>query len=87
LLWEIATITVTPKSKAQFLPLLLLLLLLFLGSCGAHRYYARKIGTGILMILTLGGLVVWTLGDLIFIATGNFRDGKGNKIVNSRDDF
>lgn len=54
-----------------------LLLCLFLGGIGIHRFYVGKIGTGILMIITLGGLGIWTLIDLIMIAVGAFKDKKG----------
>ena len=33
-----------------------------------HRFYVGKIGTGILMLLTLGGLGIWTLIEVIMIA-------------------
>ena len=39
-----------------------------------------KIGTGILQLITLGGCGVWTLIDIIMIATGNFKDSNGNVI-------
>ena len=51
-----------------------LLLCFFLGTLGIHRFYVGKIGTGILMILTLGGLYIWQLIDLIVIIFGQFRD-------------
>ncbi len=55
-----------------------LLLCLFLGGLGVHRFYVGKIGTGIAMLLTLGGLGIWALIDLIFIALGKFTDKDGN---------
>ena len=60
-----------------------LLLCIFVGSLGIHRFYAGKIGTGILMILTLGGCGIWTLVDLILIILGKFTDANGNAIKNS----
>lgn len=53
------------------------LLCFFLGAFGIHRFYVGKIGTGILMILTLGGLGIWTLIDLIMIIVGSFKDKDG----------
>jgi TM2 domain-containing membrane protein YozV len=54
-----------------------LLLCLFLGTLGVHRFYVGKVGTGILMLLTLGALGVWTLVDLILIAISKFTDKQG----------
>jgi len=69
------------NSEKNFVAALILCLLL--GSLGIHRFYAGRIVTGILMILTLGGLGVWTLIDIIMIATGSFKDSKGLKIKSS----
>lgn len=52
-----------------------------LGWFGAHRFYAGRIGSGIAQLCTLGGLGLWTLYDLILIATGNFRDARGRRLV------
>ena len=52
----------------------------FFGVFGVHRFYAGKIGSGIFMILTLGGLGIWALVDLINIVMGNFTDAEGKKI-------
>lgn len=57
-----------------------LLLCIFLGGLGIHRFYAGKIGTGILMLITLGGFGIWTIIDLILIIIGKFTDSEGNVI-------
>lgn len=49
----------------------------FFGFLGIHRFYVGKIGTGILMILTVGGFGIWTVIDFIFIVLGQFRDKEG----------
>jgi len=54
-----------------------LLLCLLLGGIGIHRFYVGKIGTGILQIVTLGGLGIWVLIDLIMIVIGKFTDKEG----------
>lgn len=66
------------KSEKEWL--VTLLLSLFLGSLGVHRFYVGKIGTGILQLLTLGGCGIWTLIDVIMIATGHFKDKDGYEI-------
>lgn len=58
-----------------------LLLAIFLGSLGVHRFYTGHIGIGIAQLLTLGGCGIWALIDVILIATGSFKDGKGNKLI------
>ncbi len=54
-----------------------LVLSILLGGLGVHRFYVGKIGTGIVMLLTFGGLGIWTLIDVIIIAVGNFKDSNG----------
>ena len=63
------------KSEKSFVATLVLCILV--GSFGVHRFYVGKIGTGILMLLTIGGLSIWTLIDLIIIATQKFKDSNG----------
>ena len=66
---------VSPKG---FVPLLLLCI--FLGSFGAHRFYVGKPVTAVLMLLTLGGLGIWAIIDLVYIAVGRFEDKDGLQI-------
>lgn len=67
------------KSEKSFVAALLLCLLL--GFVGVHRFYVGKIGTGILQLITLGGLGIWALIDLIMIAIGKFTDKSGLPIT------
>jgi len=70
-----------PNSQSQNQWIVVLLLAFFLGFIGAHRFYVGKNGTGILMILTVGGIGLWVLYDLIIIITGNFKTKEGNKVI------
>jgi TM2 domain-containing membrane protein YozV len=70
-----ATQTATGTGTKSWLATLLLCF--FLGTLGVHRFYVGKVGTGILMLITLGGFGIWTLIDFIVIAVGKFRDSKG----------
>lgn len=65
----------TMQSEKGFVPAILLCF--FLGPLGIHRFYVGKIGTGILQLLTFGGLGIWTLIDFIMIVSGNFKDKAG----------
>ena len=66
-------------SDRRILPAFLLCLLL--GVFGAHRFYAGRIATGILQIVTVGGFGIWWLADVILLATGHFKDGDGARIT------
>jgi len=66
------------QSEKGFVPTLLLCL--FLGVLGVHRFYVGKIGTGIVQLLTLGGLGIWALVDTVLIVCGKFKDKHGNTV-------
>lgn len=68
-------------STKGFIPTVLLCLLL--GGLGIHRFYVGKIGTGVLQLLTLGGLGLWALIDLVLIIVGKFTDGEGRLITSA----
>ncbi|OGF45156.1 MAG: NINE protein [Candidatus Firestonebacteria bacterium RIFOXYA2_FULL_40_8] len=61
--------------------LLSTLLCFFFGVFGAHRFYAGKIGTGILWLCTIGFLGVGAFIDLIIILFGEFKDNNKKKII------
>lgn len=52
-----------------------------LGVFGGHRFYVGKIGTGLLMLGTLGGFGLWWLYDVILVAAGEFRDSDGRRVI------
>ena len=45
------------------------------GHLGVDRFIMGKVGTGILKLITFGGLGIWWLVDLILIATKHKYDG------------
>jgi TM2 domain-containing membrane protein YozV len=57
-----------------------LLLCFFIGILGVHRFYVGKIGTGVLQLVTLGGLGIWALIDMIMIVMQKFTDSEGNTL-------
>jgi len=52
-----------------------------LGVFGAHRFYVGRTGSGLLMLCTLGGLGLWWMYDLVLVASGNFTDTRGRRVV------
>lgn len=57
------------------------LLSLLLGFFGADRFYLGKIGTAVAKLLTLGGIGVWWLVDLILVLAGVARDRSGQRLA------
>lgn len=74
---EYTDYSLSPKSQVA-----VILLCFFLGSFGVHRFYVGKIGTGLLMLFTLGALGIWTIIDLVIAVCGKFTDADGRYIKN-----
>ena len=53
----------SPKSSKSYV--LTLLLAYFLGTFGVHRFYTGYVLIGVIQLLTLGGLCIWTFIDLV----------------------
>ncbi|MEV1289393.1 TM2 domain-containing protein [Micromonospora sp. NPDC049679] len=73
--------TVSAPVSTQKSWVVALLLCFFLGGLGVHRFYVGKIGTGILQLVTLGGLGIWVLIDFIMILVGKFSDKQGQPLA------
>lgn len=56
-------------------------LCLFFGYFGVHRFYVRKMGTGILWLFTFGLGGVGCIVDLVMILVGAFQDNMGQPLV------
>ena len=57
--------------------LVALLLAIFVGGLGIHRFYLGYTWQGVVQLLTLGGCGIWSLIDLIRIATGDLGPKNG----------
>lgn len=75
-----APLPTPPSSAGGHSFLLTWLFALFLGWFGVDRFSLGKVGTGILKLLTLGGLGIWVLVDLILVLTGATRDKQGRPL-------
>jgi TM2 domain-containing membrane protein YozV len=54
-----------------------LLLSIFLGGLGVDRFYLGYSKLGVLKLITCGGVGVWSIIDIIMIATGKVTDVNG----------
>ncbi|TDB70747.1 TM2 domain-containing protein [Micromonospora sp. KC723] len=73
--------TVSAPASTQKSWVVALLLCFFIGVLGVHRFYVGKVGTGILQLVTFGGLGIWTLIDFILILVGAFKDKQGQPLA------
>lgn len=70
--------TYSNNSQAHKNKLTAILLSIFTGGLGIDRFYLGYTGSGIVKLLTAGGLGIWSLIDLIMICTGSLRPADGS---------
>ena len=75
-----AVVTRNHSSKSRLIALLLAAVPLVFPISGLHRFYAGKVGTGILWLLTFGLFGIGQIVDVIMIACGSFNDAAGRPI-------
>lgn len=73
---------VTTAPRKSFIATWLLSWLL--GFLGVDRFYLGKVGTGLLKLITFGGVGIWYLIDLIMVLAGATRDKQGQPLEGSR---
>jgi TM2 domain-containing membrane protein YozV len=73
----VSTAHISPKRRSVALALCVVL-----GIFGLHRFYVGKIGTGFVWLMTMGALFFGWMFDFFYIATGNFKDIDGKRLVN-----
>ena len=57
-----------------------LLLSILFGFIGADRFYAGRIGLGVLKLITVGGFFLWWLIDIVLLLQARMRDDLGRRI-------
>ena len=57
-----------------------LLLSIFLGLFAVDRFYIGRTRSAIVKLITLGGITVWWVSDIILIASDYRKDAKGQTL-------
>lgn len=72
--------TVRDQSQSRCSRAIALILVLLLGMFGAHRFYVGRTGSAFAMLLTLGGLGIWWLIDIVIVVSGQLKDDEGKRV-------
>ena len=76
-----ASLPVSKKNKK-----IMMILTIFLGFLGVHRFYAGKIGTGILWLCSGGVFFVGWIADIVAVCKNNFADSSDLLITSEAGD-
>ena len=63
-----------PEAKSYMVALILSV---FVGGLGIDRFYVGHVGLGVVKLLTMGGLGIWWVIDLILFATKSVEPAGG----------
>ena len=66
------------QSKSKMTALVLSILV---GTLGIDRFYLGYTGLGILKLLTVGGVGIWWIVDIVKIANGSMKTADGQSLV------
>ncbi|HSW58274.1 MAG TPA: NINE protein [Dehalococcoidales bacterium] len=72
-------VSVSPKSRTTVS--VLAICPGWLGIAGIHRFYLGRKLSGIIMLLTLGGLGIWSLVDFLITLMGKMKDKDGKPVL------
>ena len=67
-----------PSDKSRMTTLLLWV---FAGFLGLHRFYVGRVGSGVLWFVSFGLFSVGWIYDLVMVATGEFVDDQGKRVL------
>ncbi len=67
-----------PSDKSRMTTLLLCV---FGGFLGLHRFYVGRVWSGVLWFVTFGLFSVGWIYDLVIVATGEFVDDQGKRVL------
>jgi TM2 domain-containing membrane protein YozV len=70
--------TISPRSKSLCILLAILGNMMLLG--GLHRFYTQRWITGVMMFVTLGGFGIWTVIDVVTLASNRYKDAENRTV-------
>ena len=74
------TLVESPIEYSPYSYTVTLVLALLFGVLGGHRFYTGHVLSGVIQLLTGGGLYIWWLIDILSIVSGSFHDSQGRPL-------